>query len=104
MAFEQWIKAGKEKTTVDKKDRVPKIIHMIVSIIYIPVIVLILPYIHSSITSGYFDPGAYIAAILIIGSVFTSKILIDKGRILTAFLILFIVPGLAFLYFLPGHM
>ena|SRR5690349_19382729 len=91
-------------TIKDNKGRIPKIIHLIVSTVYLPIIVLIIPYILSSITAGYFDLSAYVAEALIVGSIIFSKILVDKGKILIAFLILFSVPGLAFLYFLPGHM
>ena len=85
----------KVKIIADQKEKKPKTIHTVVSIIYIGVILLSSPLILWSLAYSY---GLFIAVIWVIGSIIVSRILINRNNIPIAYLVLFSAPVIAWLF------
>ena len=85
----------KAKMTADNKEKTPRTIHAIISIIYIGIVLLSSPLILWSLVYGY---GLLIAAFWAIGSIIVSRILINKNNIPIAYLVLFSVPVVAWFF------
>ncbi|MBI1793787.1 MAG: hypothetical protein HYR70_06310 [Chloroflexi bacterium] len=85
----------KEKIMADQKEKTPKTIHTVVSIIYIGIILLSSPLILWSLVYGY---GLLIAVVWTIASIIISRILINKNNIPVAYLVLFSTPVVTWLF------
>ena len=85
----------KAKKIADNKEKTPRTIHTIMSIMYVGIMVLSSPLILWSLVYGY---GLLIAVLWAIGSIIVSRILINKNNIPIAYLVLFSVPVVAWLF------
>jgi len=90
-------KSEKEKAKIisDNKVKTPRTIHTIVSIIYLGIIVLSSPLILWSLVYSY---GLLIAVLWAIGCIIVSRILINKNNTPIAYLVLFSVLVVAWLF------
>jgi len=85
----------KARTIADNKEKRPRTIHAIMSIIYIGIIILSSPLILWSLAYGY---GLLLAVFWAAGSMIVSRILINKNNIPIAYLVLFSVPVVAWFF------
>lgn len=85
----------KAKTIADNKEKTPRTIHAIMSIIYVGIIIAGSPLILWSLAYSY---GLLLAAFWAVGSMIVSRILINKNNIPIAYLVLFSVPVVAWFF------
>ena len=92
-----------QQITPADDEKTPRLIHKIVSIIYIGLIVLNSPFILVTLAYGVFSGefGALIGVTFIvgwvIGTIFISKVLIDKKNMPLAYVVLFSAPVIVWL-------
>lgn len=85
----------KEKILAEQKENTPKTLHTIVSIIYIVIILLSSPIILWSLV---YSAGLAIAVVWTIASIIISRILINNKNMPLAYLVLFSVPVVTWLF------
>jgi hypothetical protein len=98
-------KSEEEKVRIlaEQKEKTPKTIHTVVSIIYAVVIVLNSPLLLLAAIVGSDDlarflPEFFIPVVWTIGSIIVSRVFINKNRANTAYTILFSVPLVVWLF------